>query len=101
MRHPQFHAPRGENGLTKQPMPRTLTIEEIGDFFRKKTIPCIRLRGKWLQAAGFHPNQSVQVTTISPGVIELRVNSPVQLDAETFRVMGVLDRVIAKYEKAA
>jgi len=64
--------------------PRTLKIEETGDFFRGKVNPKIRLMGKWLQAAGFHPGQQVKVMLVQPGVLELRVCSPVQLKSADF-----------------
>lgn len=32
---------------------RNLKIEERGDFAAKRIIPALRLKGKWLQAAGF------------------------------------------------
>ena len=44
----------------------------------------LRFRGKWLTAAGFHPGMSVEVTTLSPGVMELRVVSPAEFRAEDF-----------------
>ena len=52
---------------------RALKIEERGDFFSGKTVPMVRLRGKWLQAAGFRPGQRLTVKMVSPGVIEMRV----------------------------
>ncbi len=53
---------------------RTLKIEERGDYFRKQTIPTVRLKGKWLQAAGFAPGRYLTLTIIAQGVIELRVS---------------------------
>ena len=52
---------------------RTLKIEERGDFYRKRTVPTVRLKGKWLQAAGFPAGRHLELTVISTGVIELRV----------------------------
>lgn len=54
---------------------RTLKIEERGDFHAKRTIPTVRLKGKWLQAAGFPPGQRVTLTVRALGVLELRVNN--------------------------
>ena len=51
---------------------RTLKIEEEGDFWKGLTIPKIRLRGRWLERAGFSPGHRVQVTCVAPGVLELR-----------------------------
>ena len=54
-------------------MSRRLKIEERGDYFKKQTIPTVRLKGKWLQAAGFPPGKHLTLTVIAAGVIELRV----------------------------
>jgi type I toxin-antitoxin system toxin SymE len=51
---------------------RTLKIEEDGDFWRGNIRPKIRLRGLWLQQAGFHPGNRVSVNCIGHGVLELR-----------------------------
>ena len=53
---------------------RTLKIEERGDFAARQTFPAVRLKGKWLQAAGFPPGQRVTLTVLALGVIELRLN---------------------------
>ena len=50
---------------------RTLKIEPEGDFW-KGIKPKIRIMGYWLARAGFKPGDRVQVTCVSPGVIELR-----------------------------
>jgi hypothetical protein len=47
---------------------RTLKIEADGDFWKGVTLPKNRLMGRWLERAGHR----VQVTCVSPGVIELR-----------------------------
>lgn len=52
--------------------PRTLKIEEEGDFWRGKTKPKIRLKGLWLQQAGFQPGNRVNVNCVAHGVLELR-----------------------------
>ena len=52
---------------------RTLKIEERGDYATRKTTPVVRLKGKWLQAAGFPAGKHLELTVIAPGVIELRV----------------------------
>jgi hypothetical protein len=54
------------------PTVRTLKIEADGDFWKGVTMPKIRLMGRWLERAGFSPGNRVQVTCVSPGVIELR-----------------------------
>jgi hypothetical protein len=52
--------------------PRTLKIEETGDFFRRKVAPKIRLSGQWLERAGFKPGHRVQVEPAGKGVLTLR-----------------------------
>ncbi len=46
----------------------------------------LRLRGQWLRNAGFHPGADVQCICVSPGVLELRIDSPAQLTAKDFQV---------------
>lgn len=43
---------------------RTLKIEESGDYAAKKTHPAVRLKGKWLQAAGFPPGKHIELRVI-------------------------------------
>ena len=52
---------------------RILKVEETGDFWRKKTVPRIRLKGKWLAHAGILPNHHVQVESLYPGVLILKL----------------------------
>ena len=54
------------------PPVRTLAIEAHGDFWKGLVKPKIRLMGRWLERAGFRPGTRVQVTSVAPGVIELR-----------------------------
>ena len=60
---------------------RRLKIEAGGDTWKKLIKPKIRLTGRWLERAGFRPGNHVQVTCVSPGVIELR--SPNTMDTST------------------
>jgi len=47
----------------RPPFPaRTLKIEALGDHYRRKTVPLIRLKGKWLREAGFREGGRVLVT---------------------------------------
>jgi len=62
---------------------RTLKIEETGDFWNGITLPKIRLMGRWLERAGFNPGSHVQVTCVSPGVIELRSHDTAMVMRET------------------
>ena len=54
---------------------RTLKIEADGDFWKSRTVPKIRLMGRWLERAGFNSGHRVQVTSVAPGIIELRAFS--------------------------
>jgi hypothetical protein len=53
---------------------RILKVERVGDFFREKTVPLIRLRGKWLQAAGMLPESHIIVENPEKGIIILRIS---------------------------
>lgn len=61
--------------------PRVLKVVEIGDFWAKRTMPSIRLQGKWMLRAGVLPNRHVQITNPRPGVllIQLIEDSPYQI----------------------
>jgi hypothetical protein len=49
--------------------PRVLKVVEIGDFWAKRTMPSIRLQGKWMLKAGVLPNRHVKITNPSPGTL--------------------------------
>ena len=51
--------------------PRTLKIEADGDHWAGKIKPKIRLRGLWLERAGFKPGSRVSVTCVAAGIMEL------------------------------
>jgi len=53
--------------------PRVLKVVEIGDFWAKRTMPSIRLQGKWMLRAGLLPNRHVQITNPSPGVLQIQL----------------------------
>ena len=55
-----------------KPPIRTLKIEADGDFWKGLIKPKIRIKGHWLERAGFTPGNRVQVACVAPGVIELR-----------------------------
>lgn len=55
---------------------RKLRIEADGIRWKSIVKPKIRLMGRWLERAGFKPGSQVQITCVSPGVLELR--SPVE-----------------------
>jgi hypothetical protein len=52
---------------------RVLKVVEIGDFWAKRTMPSIRLQGKWMLRAGVLPNHYVQITNPSPGVLMIQL----------------------------
>ena len=62
---------------------RKLKIEADGDYWLGLLKPKIRLRGRWLERAGFKPGDHVHVTCVAPGVIELRAD-----DLQTQTVLG-------------
>ncbi len=53
----------------KTPKPRLLKVAEVGDFWKKRTKPQIRLEGKWLMRAGIQPNSYVEVSSPLPGIL--------------------------------
>ena len=60
---------------TSQP-DRSLKIEETGDAYKNGLKPKIRLMGNWLERAGFKPGRRVTIHCVSPGVMELRSETP-------------------------
>ena len=52
--------------------PRTLKVQDVGDYFRKEVTPQIRLQGKWLLAAGLKPETHVRITNPQPGVLIIK-----------------------------
>jgi hypothetical protein len=52
---------------------RVLKIEEVGDFWRKRTFPRIRLKGRWLAKAGLQANKHVRIENPIPGVLILHM----------------------------
>ena len=82
---------------------RQLKVEEHdrdGRGYSKTRLPLpkIRLKGKWLQAAGFPPGMSVTVTVCSPGVIELRLNGIRPRDGEYLIAAERLDVALANHK---
>lgn len=66
---------------------RKLTVEEHDRGHRSGPRgSLIRLKGRWLQAAGFAPGSRVELTAVSPGVIEIRVCAPPQFLASDFTI---------------
>jgi hypothetical protein len=52
--------------------PRTLKVQDVGDYYRKEVIPQIRLQGKWMLSAGLEPNTKVQIINPERGVLILK-----------------------------
>ncbi len=67
---------------------RTLQIEEDGDHWKGRIKPKIRLRGNWLERAGFKPGHRVNVKCVAPGVIELRSGDAAVMPGETPQCIG-------------
>jgi hypothetical protein len=40
----------------------------------QRFVPLVRLKGRWLERAGFQHGAELRLTIVSPGVIELRVH---------------------------
>jgi hypothetical protein len=54
-------------------MKKRIKITEHGTAFdAAKRVPMIRFRGHWLSKAGFAAKSHLQLTVVSPGIIELR-----------------------------
>jgi len=57
-------------------MKRKLKVEEFnphGDYRKTGSASMIRIKGRWLQRLGFPAGSSVELTAISPGVLEIRL----------------------------
>jgi hypothetical protein len=65
--------PRPMNTADACISPRVLKVEEIGDFWAKRTMPSIRLQGMWMLRAGLLPNRHVQITNPSPGILLIQL----------------------------
>lgn len=81
----------------KTPITRILTIEDFnptGRFAKDSQASLLRMKGCWFKEAGFHAGDQVAVQNISPGVIELRVCSPVQIDVSYAHAMKQLNAVL-------
>ena len=61
------------NKMTMADKKRILKVEEVGDFWRKRTIPRVRLKNKWLAQVGILPNRHVQVECPKLGILILHL----------------------------
>lgn len=60
------------NNLEKPVRRRSLKIEADGDGWKGKIKPKIRLRGDWLERAGFKPGHRVEITSSKAGELSLQ-----------------------------
>ena len=51
---------------------RTLKIETVGDIASGKIKPNIRLKGHWLERAGFKPGHRVEIHSAKAGELTLQ-----------------------------
>lgn len=74
---------------------RKLTVEPHGDPVREKKEAgsMIRLKGRWLRRLGFPPGASVELTAVSPGVLEIRLCVPPRADEQFTTVVAALTEV--------
>ena len=56
----------------KPNQPHNIKVEEIGDFWKGKTFPRIRIKGYWVKEAGIEPDSRVSVDNPAPGVLIIR-----------------------------
>ena len=56
------------------------------------------LNADWLLAAGFATGTKVELTAISPGVIEIRISPPIQRDQRALEIMARIDSAMEKTE---
>ena len=62
----------GNRGRRMSEKVRSLKIETVGDFATGKTKPMIRLRGGWLERAGFKSGHRATIEMPQPGELTLR-----------------------------
>ncbi len=55
---------------------RSLKIESDGDPWKGLIKPKIRLKGHWLERAGFQPGRRVRIEFLAPGRLEMRLEIP-------------------------
>lgn len=55
---------------------RKLKVEKTGDSILGKIKPAIRLKGNWLERAGFRPNTHCQIVMVAPGKLEIQAIQP-------------------------
>jgi hypothetical protein len=58
---------------------RTLKVEKTGDYFYRRVKPAIRLKGNWLERAGFQPDSRARIIVRETGVLEIHALHPVSI----------------------
>lgn len=58
---------------------RTLKVERTGDYFYGRVKPAIRLKGRWLEHAGFQPDSHVRIIIRETGVLEIHALPPASI----------------------
>lgn len=56
-------------------MTRTLSVTDVGDFHKKSVVPQILLKGKWLSELGFSPDQKVEISAKSRGILVISLKN--------------------------
>ena len=50
---------------------RTIKVETTGDYFYSQVKPAIRLKGNWLERAGFPPNSRARIEILANGILQI------------------------------
>jgi hypothetical protein len=79
--------------------PRYLKVVEIGDFWAKRTMPSIRLQGKWMIKAGMLPNRHVQITNPEPGVLLIQLVEEIHQPLQAGLQPPILNSVKKQFTK--
>ena len=67
----RFYSNKTSRMDTPRLRPRRLHAYPIGDFWKGKVIPLIRLQGQWLRSAGFAPGDEILVKVVGDGQLTL------------------------------
>lgn len=81
-------------------MTRSLAIEESGTNYRRERASLIRLRGRWLRAAGFTPGQRVSVQVEQGRLVIVPADQQSRAADDSFTITCQrLDRALAQAGK--
>ena len=67
-----INAEEAPNHRISEEKARTLKVEHIGDFWRGRTYPRIRIKGNWVKAAGIEPDTRVTVENPAKGILIIK-----------------------------